>query len=201
MSEHSDAYLDASNQEDLEWLKRFKEGNRNAFDFLVRKYQRQLYSVIYHMTSNREDTADVLQEVFVRVFQNIQQFKGNARFYTWLYRVTINTTLNFLKKRKRHVDMQLDALDNETAMADVLLSDKGVQAGDRVLLLKELQKKMNEAFQSLSHSHRTVLVLFEMEGMNHSQIAELLHCSEGTVRSRLHYAKERLKQILTDYLK
>lgn len=192
----------ASNNEDWEWLSRFKSGNRNAFDFLVRKYQRRLFGVIYNMTSNKEDTADILQDVFVKAFRSLDGFKGGSQFYTWLYRIAVNTTLNFLNKRKQKNAMSLEAWNTEDdKIPDFLLNDPKGEKGDKATLLKELQEKLNEALQKLSTTHRAVVVLFEIDGMSHSEIAEILHCSEGTVRSRLHYAKEQLKQLLSDYLK
>lgn len=194
--------LQASNHEDLEWLSRFKAGNRNAFDFLVRKYQRRLFGVIYNMTSHKEDTADILQDVFVKAFRSLDGFKGDSQFYTWIYRIAVNTTLTHLSKRKQKSSMSLEAWTNEEdKVPDFLLNDPNGEKGDKATLLKELQEKLNEALQKLSTTHRTVIVLFEIEGMSHAEIAEILHCSEGTVRSRLHYAKEQLKQLLNDYLK
>ena len=194
--------LQASNQEDLEWLSRFKAGNRNAFDFLVRKYQRRLFGVIYNMTSHKEDTADILQDVFVKAFRSMESFKGDSQFYTWLYRIAVNTTLTYLSKRKHKSVMSLEAwTDDEDKVPDFLLNDPNGEKGDKATLLKELQEKLNEALQKLSITHRTVVVLFEIDGMSHAEIANVLHCSEGTVRSRLHYAKEQLKQLLNDYLK
>ncbi len=194
--------LQASNQEDLEWLSRFKAGNRNAFDFLVRKYQRRLFGVIYNMTSHKEDTADILQDVFVKAFRSMESFKGDSQFYTWLYRIAVNTALTYLSKRKHKSAMSLEAwTDDEDKVPDFLLNDPNGEKGDKATLLKELQEKLNEALQKLSITHRTVVVLFEIDGMSHAEIANVLHCSEGTVRSRLHYAKEQLKQLLNDYLK
>ena len=194
--------LQASNQEDLEWVSKFKAGNRNAFDFLVRKYQRRLFGVIYNMTSHKEDTADILQDVFVKAFRSLEGFKGDSQFYTWIYRIAVNTTLTYLNKRKQKNAMSLEAWTNEEdKIPDFLLNDPKGEKGDKETLLKELQEKLNEALQKLSSTHRTVVVLFEIDGMSHAEIAEVLHCSEGTVRSRLHYAKEQLKQLLNNYLK
>ena len=91
----------ASDAEDLEWLERFKSGNRRAFEFFVKKYQRRLFRVIYNMTSSKEDTADLLQDVFLKAFRSLETFKGQSKFYTWLCRIAINKTLDFLDARKR----------------------------------------------------------------------------------------------------
>ena len=197
----NDERADASNQEDLEWLERFQSGNVRAFDFFVRKYQRRLYAILYNMTSCKEDAADLLQETFVKAFRALGNFKGQSRFYTWLYRIAINTALNFLESHKKRSALRLESWSDEGKVADFLMIDKSVLAGDRSILLNELKEKLNESLQKLSPIHRTVVILFEIEGMSHAEIAKTLHCSEGTVRSRLHYAKEQLKQFLSDYLK
>ncbi len=197
----NDERADASNQEDLEWLERFQSGNVRAFDFFVRKYQRRLYAILYNMTSCKEDAADLLQETFVKAFRALGNFKGQSRFYTWLYRIAINTALNFLESHKKRSALRLESWSDEGKVADFLMIDKSVPAGDRSVLLNELKEKLNESLQKLSSIHRTVVILFEIEGMSHAEIAKTLHCSEGTVRSRLHYAKEQLKQFLSDYLK
>lgn len=189
-----------SNREDLEWLARFKKGNRHAFDFFVKKYQRRLYGVIYNMTSNKEDAADILQDVFIKTYRALEKFNGEATFYTWLYRIAVNTTLSFLEKNRKKMAMSLESWNEEGKIADFLLLDPHGEKGDRSILLKELKEKLNEALQKLSIIHRTVVVLFEIDGMSHSEIAQVLHCSEGTVRSRLHYAKEQLRSLLSEYL-
>lgn len=193
--------MERSNAEDLEWLERFKAGNRRAFDFFVRKYQRRLYGVIYNMTSHKEDAADILQDVFIKIFRAIPKFKGDSQFYTWLYRIAVNTTITFLKKNKKSTSMSLEGWDESHDLSDIFLKDARAEKGDKTILLKELQEKLNEALQKLSNIHRTVVVLFEIEGMSHAEIAKILECSEGTVRSRLHYAKEELKRLLSNYLK
>lgn len=191
----------ASDAEDLEWLECFKSGNRRAFDFFVKKYQRRLFRVIYNMTSSKEDTADLLQDVFLKAFRSMVTFKGQSKFYTWLCRIAINRTLDFLDARKRKPVCSLETWGEGGNVAEFLMPGENIPAADRAVLLKELQEKLNEALQQLSHNHRTVVVLFEIEGMSHAEIAKTLQCSEGTVRSRLHYAKEQLKQSLSRYLK
>ena len=191
----------ASDAEDLEWLERFKSGNRRAFEFFVKKYQRRLFRIIYNMTSSKEDTADLLQDVFLKAFRSLETFKGQSKFYTWLCRIAINKTLDFLDARKRKPVYSLETWGEGGNVAEFLMPGENIPAADRAVLLKELQEKLNEALQQLSHNHRTVVVLFEIEGMSHAEIAKTLQCSEGTVRSRLHYAKEQLKQSLSRYLK
>ncbi len=196
----NDALAQESAREDLLWLGKVKEGNMGAFNWLVRKYQRRIYAIIYNITSNKEDTADLTQEVFIKAFKSIDSFKGSSNFYTWLYRIALNTALSFVKKHRRTPVYSLEDWDSVDDPKHIINDIVGVSDGNRRVLLKELQEKLNEALQKLSLSHRTVIILFEIEGMSHAEIAEVLKCSEGTVRSRLHYAKEQLKNFLSGYL-
>ncbi|MDR2769599.1 MAG: sigma-70 family RNA polymerase sigma factor [Puniceicoccales bacterium] len=196
-----DTLAEQSAAEDRLWIGRVRSGNTRAFNFLIRKYQRRLYSVVYNITSNKVDAADLTQEILVKAFKGLHTFKGESHFYTWLYRIALNTTFSFIKKSKKDSHYSLENWDDAEVHANILSRSNDLEMGDRATLLKELQEKLNEALQKLSLNHRTVVVLFEIEGMSHTEIAQMLHCSEGTVRSRLHYAKEQLKQLLKDYLK
>jgi len=187
--------------EDVGLVERLKNGDIRAFDILVKKYQRRLYSVIYNLTSNKEDTADLIQEVFLKAFNSIHSFKGEAAFYTWIYRIALNASITFVKKQRKNTFYSLENLNESAKKIEFLDALAEKTHTDKNVLLKELQEKLNEALQKLSLNHRTVVVLFEIEGMSHMEIAKILKCSEGTVRSRLHYAKEQLKQLLSGYLK
>jgi len=153
------------------------------------------------LTSNREDAADLTQETFIKAFTSIQKFKGKSSFFTWIYRIGINTTLSSMKKNRLRRFFSFENINDEVSQSEILewLADQ--TNANRGVLLKELQEKLNEALQKLSPKHRTVVVLFEIEGLSHQEIAEIMNCSEGTVRSRLHYAKQQLQTSLKDYLK
>jgi RNA polymerase sigma-70 factor (ECF subfamily) len=175
-------------------------GNVNDYDGLVRRYADRLYSVIYNMTSNHEDTNDLLMEVFDKAFRSLPKYKRNSSFYTWIYRVAVNHTLNFIQKnKKRRKDMSLNDLSFDDRYEQEL-KDMKVVGGDKSAELDELQIKLNESLQKLSEEHRTVVVLFDIDGMAHADIAKTLDCSEGTVRSRLHYAHKHLQKLLNQYL-
>jgi len=175
-------------------------GNVNDYDGLVRRYADRLYSVIYNMSSNHEDTNDLLMEVFDKAFRNLPKYKKNSSFYTWIYRVAVNHTLNYIQKnKKRRKDMSLNDLSVDDRF-EKDLKDMKVIGGDKSAELDELQKKLNESLQKLSEEHRTVVVLYDIDGMAHADIAKTLDCSEGTVRSRLHYAHKHLQKLLNQYL-
>lgn len=197
--------MSASNEElsptDEELVSRVNAGDISAFDVLITRYKERLYGVIYNMTSNHEDTNDMLMEVFDKAFRSLASFKGQSSFYTWIYRIAINRTINLLQKRKRHArDLSLNDIDMEDAVQKEFFDSSPVADPEKQAYLRELQKKLNEALQNLSHEHRAAVVLFDIEGLSHAEISRIMNCSEGTVRSRLHYAHKQLQKGLGKYL-
>jgi RNA polymerase sigma-70 factor (ECF subfamily) len=183
---------------DQDLVTRAREGDTRAFDALILKYGDKLYGLVYHMTSHKEDTHDLLQEIFARAYQSLKSFRGNSSFYTWIYQIAVNLTLNFLKKRKRRSGLSLNELE-ATAQQDPALIDSTHEANpERQTNLNELQIKLNEAMQKLSEPHRMVVTMFDIQGMSHGEIAKVLKTSEGTIRSRLHYAHLQLQSALQD---
>jgi RNA polymerase sigma-70 factor (ECF subfamily) len=185
---------------DLLLVEKIKSGDTQAFDVLMKKYRERIFSVVYNMTSNREDAADLTQDVFIKAFRSIESFRGKCAFYTWLYRIALNTTITQLKKKRLRRFFSFESMDEEAVPEDVVNALVSKVTTDKSLFLKELQEKLNEALQSLSIEHRTAVVLFEIEGLSHQEIAEVMECSEGTVRSRLHYAKQQLQARLQNYI-
>ena len=182
-------------------VKRVQAGEVAAFDTLIRKYRERVFGVIYNMTSNREDAADLTQDAFFKAFQSINRFQGQSSFFTWLYRIAVNSTLTHLRKSRLRSFFSFEKINEEDKSAEVIdkITDKaGVE---REVLIKELQEKLNEAMQKLSTKHRTVVTLFEIDGLSHEEIADVVGCSVGTVRSRLHYAKQLLQSELEPYLR
>jgi len=180
---------------------RAKRGELEAYDELVRRYQERIYATIYHMTSNHEDANDLVQDSFIKAFQALKSFKGGSSFYTWLYRIAVNKTINFLKQRKNRTHLSLNDLDfNAEHDPDLmaLISDKNPR---RDAGLSELQEKLNAALLKLSEPHRLVVVLHDVQGLSHEEIAQVAGCNIGTVRSRLFYARQQLQGYLADYLK
>jgi RNA polymerase sigma-70 factor (ECF subfamily) len=141
-----------------------------------------------------------MQDVFIKAYHSIDAFKSNSSPYTWLYRIAVNMSLSFIRKRKKHSFVSIEQLDESGISPEQLRFIPTTDGSDQSTALKELQKKLNEALQKLSNKHRVVITLFEIEGMSHEQIAKTLGCSMGTVRSRLHYAKQQLQGYLKEYL-
>ena len=181
-------------------VSRAQRSDTRAYDELIRRYQERIYATIYHMTSNHEDANDLAQEAFIKGYYALKSFKGGSSFYTWVYRIAVNKTINFLKQRKHRSVLSLNDLDvNAEHDPDLvaLVSDKTPR---REAGLAELQEKLNEAMQKLSEPHRLVVTLHDVQGLSHEEIAKIMDCNVGTVRSRLFYARQQLQAYLSDYL-
>ncbi len=187
--------------EEMALVKRALEGDMGAYDDLVRKYQERIYATVYHMTSNHEDANDIAQEAFIKAYQALKSFKGGSSFYTWVYRIAVNKTINFLKQRKNRSSISLNDLDFNAEHDPDLLSLVSDKTPRRDIHLAELQEKLNEAMQKLSDQHRLVVTLHDVQGMSHEEIAAIMDCNIGTIRSRLFYARQQLQAYLSAYLK
>ena len=186
---------------DVALVRAARDGDMGAYDQLVQRYQQRLYSTLYHMTSNHEDANDLAQETFIKAYSVLKAFKGDSTFYTWIYRIGVNKTINFLKQRKNKTSLSLNDLDfnieNDPELV-ALVSDKTPR---RAIAMAELQEKLNAAMQKLSEVHRMVVTLHDVQDMSHEEIADIMDCNVGTVRSRLFYARQQLQSYLSEYLK
>lgn len=185
--------------DDTVLVSRAQAGEPSAFDALVVKYSPRLYGLVYNMTSNHEDTNDLLQDIFAKAYRSIAGFRGKSSFYTWIHSIAVNMTINFLKKRGRRFHMSLDDIDggiaNDKEFIELTAKTTPVREAD----LSELQQRLNESMMKLSHDHRAVVTMFDIQGMPHSEIAKILGISEGTVRSRLFYAHRQLQNYLEEF--
>lgn len=187
---------------DWEIVQRVQAGDVAAFDQLILRYRGRVYGMVYNMTSNREDASDLTQDAFIKAFQSINRFQGQSSFFTWLYRIAVNSTLTHLRKNRLRTFFSLEKVDeNDRQSAEVIEALTDNSGVERNTYVKELQERLNEAMQKLSIKHRTVVTLFEIDGLGHQEIAEIMNCSVGTVRSRLHYAKQQLQAELQPYLR
>ena len=182
-------------------VRRAKLGDLPAFDELVCRYQERVYATIYHMTANHEDAHDLAQESFIKAYQALKTFKGDSSFFTWVYRIAINKTINFLKQRKNNTHISLNDLDFNAEHDPDLMALISEKTPRRDVNLAELQEKLNAAMQKLSDVHRLVVTLHDVHGLSHEEISKIMDCNTGTVRSRLFYARQQLQAYLSDYLK
>jgi RNA polymerase sigma factor (sigma-70 family) len=191
----------SSSEEDRLLVERAQEGDTKAFDDLVRKYTPKLYGLVYNMTSNRDDTADLLQDIFSKAYRSIKRFMGKSSFYTWIYSISVNMTLNYLKKRGRHIKISMDDVDSGIHNDPEFIKVTTGVSPLREVNLHELQTRLNMAMMKLSEDHRAVVTMYDIQGMQHSEISKITGVSEGTVRSRLFYAHRQLQNYLEDFRK
>ena len=182
-------------------VKKAQAGDLTAFDDLVRRYQERIYATIYHMTSNHEDAHDLAQESFIKSYQALKSFKGDSSFFTWVYRIAVNKTINFLKQRKNRNHISLNDLDFNAEHDPDLMALISEKTPRREVNLVELQQKLNAAMLKLSDIHRLVVTLHDVQGLSHEEISKIMDCNTGTVRSRLFYARQQLQAHLSEYLK
>ena len=177
-----------------------REGDETALAPLVDKYKRMVHRLALQITKNHEDANDVMQETFIKVYQSIHTFRQEAAFETWVYRITVNEALNFVKRRERRRESPLTTtqeidFDPSVRQKAEMVNDPQIHAEKA-----ELRHWVTKAVNSLSLKHRIVVILHELEGLTHAEIASILNCSEGTVRSRLHYARKQLRTLLKPYV-
>jgi RNA polymerase sigma-70 factor (ECF subfamily) len=185
-------------------------GQTAAFDSLMRLYRERVFGVVYNMTNNRADAAEVTQDVFIKAFTRLQKYNFRSSFFTWIYRIAVNEALNFLRKSRSKKASLFERIlprlgdHGRAETEEERLSSMGASPALMDLnagtLRTELQGQLDKALQELSEEHRAVVVLIEIEGLSLKESTEILGVSEGTIKSRLHYAKKRLQSILKPYL-
>ena len=183
-------------------IQRTLDGETRAFDVLIRRHSRKLTSMLISMLNNEADAYDVAQTSFLKAFHSLRYFKGQSSFYTWLYSIALNQGRNFLRKRKRERTNSY-SLDN-TENGDPLeknadLSDTNISSDPvRQAHITDLRQKLTDAIAQLSPAHQEVINLCDIQGLSYPEIAKYINISEGTLRSRLHYARRQLQGILAE---
>jgi len=186
-------------QTDQQLVERVQAGDKAAFDILVLKYQHKIVNLVMRYVNDSAEALDVAQEAFLKAYRALPGFRGDSAFYTWLYRIAINTAKNYLVASKRRpLDYDLDLQDPEQYEMQSRLSDVATPEG--VALSEELREIVHRTIDGLPEDLRTAIVLRELEGMSYEEIAEAMDCPVGTVRSRIFRAREavdkRLKPLL-----
>lgn len=185
--------------DDIALVERAKHGDKDAYKILVEKYQKRVFSIAYEVTRSFEDAEDVAQETFVKAYLSLRNFKGESSFYTWLYRIAYNMSIDVRRRCSRrgsHVEFE----ESESAAAYVANSAGGAAFVEPVTALarKEEAKKISAALEKLSEEHRAIILLREVEGLSYDEIAETLKIQKGTVMSRIFYARKQLQKSLID---
>ena len=179
--------------DEAELIDRAKKGDSQAFGVLVERYQRRVVGVALAVVHNQDDALELAQETFVRAYQNLPKFESRSSFSTWLYRIAANLAIDFWRREGRHVVLRGEDAEIELGRipSDVGDSFKATSRG-------EISKRLSKALEQLTPEHRAVILLREVEGLSYDEISEALQCPRGTVMSRLHYARTRMRTLLKD---
>ena len=184
---------------DQQLVERVQAGDKAAFDLLVRKYQHRVLKLVSRFVSDAAEAEDVAQEAFLKAYRALASFRRDSAFYTWLYRIAINTAKNALvSNRRRPVDFDLDLQDPEQYDRHARLKEGDTPEG--VLLTEEIRSVVEKAMEQLPEDLRTAIVLRELEGLSYEEIAEAMDCPVGTVRSRIFRAREAIDKKLKPLL-
>jgi len=180
-------------------IRKAQRGNLQAFENLVHRYDAKIMRLIFNMVNDIEDTKDLYQEVFIKVFKSIKQFRFQSEFYTWLYRIAINACINFRKRKTSHQHESLDDyLDENNSNWNIVTVMENVNP-EKHLINKELNDQIQQSIDKLSSQQRSVFVLKHYHGYKLSEIANILNCSEGTVKNYMFRAVQKLKKSLEAY--
>ena len=191
--------IDAGEPDDGELVKRCQAGDSSAFNDLITRYRSKVFTMIYGMVQNEQDAWDLAQEGFLKVWKSIHRFKGESSFYTWLYRIMTNVTIDSLRRKGIRGEAEFD---DRIAPVNVEPGSRTTPSSsplpNKKLEYREIRERIDEAIAKLSPEHRAVIVMKEIEDLQYSEIAEILSCSLGTVMSRLFYARKKLQSLLRD---
>lgn len=187
---------------DFELVQRAIEGDDRAFRTLVEKYQSRVYSIAYGVLRNQDAATDATQDAFVRVYRNLESFKGDSSFYTWIYRIVVNLCIDKKRRQKRQREVDYDdALSHgDTFSSGPTLATTSFDTPAKAAGRKELIQHLNEALETLSEDHRAILVLREIDGLAYDEISEILDIPQGTVMSRLFHARRNFQRAISKYL-
>lgn len=175
-------------------IKRSKKGDTDSFEQLVSNYQVSAYNIAYRMLGNKEDASDCTQDAMIKVFRSISKFKGNSSFSTWMYRIVINTCKDFIRKKKEVLYLDNDIKGEEGNIKREL--EDSSDTPETILERKELKKEIEKAIMEINSDHREVIVLRDIREYSYEEIAEILDCSIGTVKSRINRGRKALKDVL-----
>lgn len=185
---------------DLQLVERVREGDKQAFGLLVEKYRRKVIRLLSRMVRNADDLEDIAQETFIKAYRALPQFRGDAAFYTWLYRIAINTAKNYLVSRGKAMRTVSDHAIDDDDEPDERMVAQNISTPETELLSKQVAIAVNEAVDALPEELRQAITLREMEGMSYEEIAEHMACPIGTVRSRIFRAREAIASKLRPIL-
>lgn len=179
-------------------IKECQKGNADAFDILVDRYKERVYSLAYQMIGDHASADDVTQEVFIRAFRGLPKFEGRCSFFTWLYRITINCSYRYLRKNMTFLKKVTNEIDPAVYMDDRIKHKMTGNSPYKSLEMKETMDVLSQSIDNLPVKHKTALIMFEFQGLSIQDISEILKTSPGTVKSRLHHARLKLRNSMNE---
>ena len=182
------------NPEETEVISRCQQGDQEALKEIFDKYHKKVYRIAYGVVRQREEALDIVQEVFIKLFRSIKNFKGRSHFYTYLYRMVMNTAIDHARRAGKQF---ISSLDEEGSFEP---SDEVEKGPERILLHKELEERVKLAMDKLPAEQKAALIFRDVEGLSYQEMAEAMGCSIGTVMSRLHYGRKKMQELLKDYV-
>ena len=196
----TEATLAQADVSELDLVKQCQGGNTEAFDQLVTRYRTRVFAMIYNMVHNEQDAWDLAQDSFVKAWKSIRRFRGRSSFYTWIYRIVMNVTIDWLRKKQvKGAGTEFnDAIQLREIEPGSRTSPKADPLPHERMERSEIRARIDNAIAQISPEHRAVIVMKEIEEMQYHEIAEALGCSIGTVMSRLFYARKKLQNLLRD---
>jgi RNA polymerase sigma-70 factor, ECF subfamily len=184
---------------DLSLVRRVQSGDKGAFDALVRKYQHKLVKLVMRYVRNPAEAEDIAQEAFIKAYRALPQFRGDSAFYTWLYRIAINTAKNAVVSRDRSpIEYNIDRNDATEESYDMQGRMKDSETPEGLVLTDEIRRTVNAAIEALPEDLKTAIVLRELDGLSYEEIAAAMDCPVGTVRSRIFRAREAIDRRLRE---
>jgi RNA polymerase sigma-70 factor (ECF subfamily) len=186
-------------QSDLELVRRVQKGERGAFDLLVLRYQHKVIKLVARLLRDQAEAEDVAQEAFVKAYRALGSFRGDSAFYTWLYRIAVNTARNTMASRQRRpLDYEAELSESEQSVVESRM--RHGDTPEAAVLSDEIHQTVNGAIEALPEDLRTAIILREVEGLSYEEIAEAMDCPVGTVRSRIFRAREAIDRSLKPLL-
>ncbi|TCQ08180.1 RNA polymerase RpoE-like sigma-24 subunit [Serpentinicella alkaliphila] len=175
-------------------IQKSQAGDIKSFEMLIETYQKKAFNIAYRMLGNLEDANDVTQEAFVKVYKSLGKFKGDSKFSTWLYSIVTNASIDYMRKNRKTDVVYLDKKEEDKMKIEV---PDNINTPEHLFEKKEIKRVIHDSINKLSKEHRTVIILRDIQGFSYDEIANILNCSEGTVKSRISRARGQLKNILS----
>lgn len=189
---------------DTELVRRAQQGDQRAFQTLVERYQSRAFAVALGVVRREDEARDVVQDSFLKVYRHLAAFQGNSSFYTWMYRIVTNMAIDHIRRRRRAREASFDDMvgrgEAKVTEAGGLAPSRSGSNPHKEFVRRELMQQLNAALDTLSPTHRAVILLREQEGLSYEEMAEVMQCSKGTIMSRLHHARKNVQRALKPYL-